>query len=83
VVATGVGSAALLVAIVQTPGVSAFFGCRPLGPVAWATVAGSAAAATVGAAVADRFVARSAAMPAAGDARAPATDRLDHVPAPR
>ncbi|WP_082681622.1 cation-translocating P-type ATPase [Nocardia jinanensis] len=38
VVATAVGSAAVLVAIVETPGVSQFFGCTPLGPVAWAGV---------------------------------------------
>jgi cation-transporting ATPase I len=59
VVATGVGSAAVLVAIVQTPGVSQFFGCRPMGPLAWATVAGSAAGATAAAAVAGRIVARN------------------------
>jgi cation-transporting ATPase I len=58
VVATALGSTAVLVAIVQTPGLSAFFGCRPLGPVAWATVAGSAGAATLGAAVAGRLTSR-------------------------
>ncbi len=31
------GSAALLAAIVQTPGISQFFGCTPLGPTGWAT----------------------------------------------
>jgi cation-transporting P-type ATPase I len=46
VVATALGSAAVLVAIVQTPGVSHFFGCTPLGPVAWTGVAGATAAAT-------------------------------------
>ncbi len=46
VIATGVGSALALAGIVQTPGVSQFFGCTPLGPLAWATVAGSSAAAT-------------------------------------
>jgi cation-transporting P-type ATPase I len=46
VVATALGSAAVLVAIVQTPGVSHFFGCTPLGPVAWAGVAGATATAT-------------------------------------
>ena len=35
VVGTALGSAGVLVAIVQTPGVSHFFGCTPLGPVAW------------------------------------------------
>lgn len=38
VVATAVGSAVVLVAVVETPGVSQFFGCTPLGPVAWAGV---------------------------------------------
>jgi cation-transporting ATPase I len=46
VVATALGSSAVLVAIVQTPGVSHFFGCTPLGPVAWTSVAGATAAAT-------------------------------------
>ncbi len=46
VLATGLGSAALLAAIIQTPGLSHFFGCRPLGPVGWATAIGSSAAAT-------------------------------------
>ncbi|CAL9632208.1 HAD-IC family P-type ATPase [Streptomyces sp. enrichment culture] len=32
---TALGSAAVLAALVQTPGVSHFFGCTPLGPVAW------------------------------------------------
>ncbi|EUA56507.1 cation transporting ATPase, family protein [Mycobacterium xenopi 4042] len=32
VVATALGSAAVLVGIVQTPGLSQFFGCTPLGP---------------------------------------------------
>ncbi len=38
VVGTAVGSALALAAIVQTPGVSQFFGCTPLGPLAWAGV---------------------------------------------
>ncbi|MGW3966092.1 HAD-IC family P-type ATPase [Amycolatopsis sp. NPDC005003] len=38
VVGTAVGSALALAAIVQTPGVSRFFGCTPLGPLAWAGV---------------------------------------------
>jgi cation-transporting P-type ATPase I len=46
VVATALGSSAVLIAIVQTPGVSHFFGCTPLGPVAWTGVAGATAAAT-------------------------------------
>src|ERR687892_261615 len=40
------GSAPVLVGIVQTPGISHFFGCTPLGPVGWATALGSAVGAT-------------------------------------
>jgi cation-transporting ATPase I len=38
ILATSLGSAAALFAIVQTPGLSHFFGCTPLGPLAWAGV---------------------------------------------
>ncbi|WP_410671577.1 HAD-IC family P-type ATPase [Amycolatopsis sp. cmx-4-68] len=44
VVGTAVGSALTLAAIVQTPGVSRFFGCTPLGPLAWAGVGAGVAA---------------------------------------
>jgi cation-transporting ATPase I len=44
-------SAAALVAVVQTPGLSQFFGCAPLDPVGWGIALGAAGAAT-GAAVA-------------------------------
>jgi magnesium-transporting ATPase (P-type) len=46
VVLTSVGSAAVLAAIIQTPGLSQIFGCRPLGPIGWATALGASAAAT-------------------------------------
>jgi cation-transporting ATPase I len=46
VVLTSVGSAAVLAAIIQTPGLSQVFGCRPLGPIGWATAVGASAAAT-------------------------------------
>ena len=39
-------SFAALVGTVQTPGVSHFFGSRPLGPVGWGTVLGAAVAAS-------------------------------------
>ncbi|MBS4728164.1 cation-translocating P-type ATPase [Mycobacterium sp. SM1] len=45
VVATALGSTAALVGIVQTPGVSHFFGCTPLGPLAWTGVGAATAAA--------------------------------------
>jgi cation-transporting P-type ATPase I len=40
------GSTAALVAIIQTPGVSQFFGCTPLGPVGWTIATGSSVAGT-------------------------------------
>ncbi|MCQ8188534.1 cation-translocating P-type ATPase [Streptomyces rugosispiralis] len=56
VLITSVASAATLFAIVETPVVSHFFGCTPLGPMAWSIVGGCSAAATVGAAVAPRLL---------------------------
>ncbi|MFB4309369.1 HAD-IC family P-type ATPase [Actinomadura sp. GTD37] len=52
VLATSAVSAAALFAIIETPGVSQFFGCTPLGPGAWTIVTAAAAAATLGAALA-------------------------------
>jgi cation-transporting ATPase I len=46
VMAAGLGSLAMLVGIVQVPGVSHFFGCQPLLPHQWAIATGAAAAAT-------------------------------------
>jgi cation-transporting P-type ATPase I len=46
VLASSAGSAAVLIGIVQTPGVSHLFGCTPLGPVGWAIAGGATAAAT-------------------------------------
>jgi magnesium-transporting ATPase (P-type) len=47
VLAAGLGSAALLTAIIQTPGVSQFFGCTPLGPIGWTIALTSATAANL------------------------------------
>jgi cation-transporting P-type ATPase I len=58
VIATAVVSAVALVAVVETPGVSQFFGCTPLGPVAWGTVLASATAATAAGLVAPRVLER-------------------------
>ncbi len=58
VLATGLGSAGLLVGAVQTPGISHFLGCRPLGPLDWAQAASAATAATVGGHLASRFAER-------------------------
>ncbi|WP_435588891.1 HAD-IC family P-type ATPase [Micromonospora chalcea] len=46
VLAATAASVGALVAVVQTPGVSQFFGCTPMGPVGWAIATGSALGAT-------------------------------------
>ena len=51
VLVTAAGSFAVLVAVVQTPGVNRFFGCRTLDPLAWAAVLGWSAAGAAGAEV--------------------------------
>jgi cation-transporting ATPase I len=48
--ATAVSAGALFVAV-QTPGLSQFFGCRPLGPVGWSTAIGASTVATAGSVV--------------------------------
>jgi cation-transporting ATPase I len=54
VVVTSLLSSAALVGIIQTPGVSHFFGCRPLGPIGWATaVSASVLATTLASATSD------------------------------
>lgn len=58
VLATGAASAAALIAIVEIPGVSQFFGCTPLGPVGWSVVVGSSAAATLAAILAPKLLDR-------------------------
>ncbi|UQA94419.1 cation-translocating P-type ATPase [Streptomyces halobius] len=54
VLGTSTASAIVLLALIETPVVSQFFGCTPLGPFAWAVVTGSATAATLGAALTSR-----------------------------
>jgi cation-transporting P-type ATPase I len=60
VVATGAASTLALAGIVQTPGLSQFFGCRPMGPVGWLQAGTAAATATglsaVSSLVVDRVV---------------------------
>jgi hypothetical protein len=51
VLGAGAVSLGALGFVVQTPGVSQFFGSRPLGPVGWSIGLGSAAAATLASAV--------------------------------
>lgn len=50
-------SGAVLVGVVQTPGVSQFFGCTPLDPAAWVVVGVSAGLATVGSVAVPRLLA--------------------------
>ncbi|MGW7384402.1 HAD-IC family P-type ATPase [Streptomyces sp. NPDC054794] len=49
IVISSLGSLAALAAVVQTPVLSQFFGCTPLGPVAWGIALSAAAGATVSA----------------------------------
>ncbi|MFI0776737.1 HAD-IC family P-type ATPase [Streptomyces sp. NPDC021212] len=56
VLVTGVASAAALFAVIETPVVSHFFGCTPLGPMAWTVVGVCSAGATLGAAAAPRLL---------------------------
>ncbi len=49
VIAASLGSAAALAGVIQTPGVSHFFGCQPLGPVGWGIGLGAAAVASAAA----------------------------------
>lgn len=53
VVGSSLVAAAGLAAIIQTPGLNTFFGCRPLGPGGWAIAATAASTATLGSVVAD------------------------------
>ncbi len=59
VVATALGSAGVLIGIIQTPVVSQFFGCTPLGPVAWTGVFGATAGATVVSVLAPQWLANT------------------------
>ncbi|SFK47227.1 cation-translocating P-type ATPase [Streptomyces pini] len=63
VLTAGIGSAAALVGVIQTPGVSQFFGCTPLGPVAWGITLGSITTATLLGAAAAPVVRRLAPEP--------------------
>jgi cation-transporting ATPase I len=58
VLATAAGSVAVLFAVVQTPGLSQFFGCTPLDPLSWLVVLAWAAAGTATAEVGPALVER-------------------------
>ncbi|MEO3784624.1 HAD-IC family P-type ATPase [Actinocorallia sp. B10E7] len=55
VLGASLGSLAALGAVVQTPGLSHLFGCRPLGPHGWLIALGSATGLSLVAAVIERF----------------------------
>jgi hypothetical protein len=55
---TGAGSLAVLFGVVETPGVSRFFGCRPLDPVSLLVVLGWAAVGTATAELAPGLIER-------------------------
>ena len=57
-VASVLGSGVLLVAVIQTPGLSQLFGCTPLDPLGWGTAAVAAAAGTGAAVLLPRVVTR-------------------------
>jgi cation-transporting ATPase I len=57
---TVAGSSALLAAIIMTPGVNRFFGCVPLGPLAWSIVLGCTATGTGAALLAGRALCQTA-----------------------
>jgi Ca2+-transporting ATPase len=59
VVATNVGTFAVMIGIISTPGVSQLFGCTPVGPFAWGQAISAAMAATMISAVASRVLAGS------------------------
>jgi cation-transporting ATPase I len=60
VIAASIGSAAVLAAVIQTPGVSQFFGSRPIGPLGWAIGLAVATAASLMALVVARLPAIAA-----------------------
>ena len=81
-VATVAGSAVALVAVIQTPITSRFFGSRPLGPLGWSQAVTSATAATVGSQVVSRVAERVAAFERSDDL-VDAVGRDDGHPRPR
>ncbi|MGW1058551.1 HAD-IC family P-type ATPase [Micromonospora rubida] len=64
VLASTAASVGALVFVVQTPGVSQFFGCTPLGPVGWSIAAGSAVGATLANGALTRLLNREEGAPA-------------------
>jgi cation-transporting ATPase I len=63
VVVTSLLSTAALVTVIQTPGLSHFFGCRPLGPLGWGTAIVASIAATSFASATSRVLQREVLTP--------------------
>jgi cation-transporting ATPase I len=79
VFAASVGSLAALFAVIEIPGVSHFFGCRPLGPVALSQAVGTTVAATAVAWALPRWLERREARAQRGSAAAVPPDRVSLV----
>ncbi|MET7748121.1 HAD-IC family P-type ATPase [Micromonospora sp. NPDC005367] len=77
VLASTAVSVGTLFAVVQTPGLSQFFGCTPLGPVAWSIAAGSAFGATFANGALSRLVERLPTAKGPDDAERPEADQSD------
>ncbi|SCG79346.1 ATPase, P-type (transporting), HAD superfamily, subfamily IC [Micromonospora echinaurantiaca] len=77
VLASTAASLGVLVGVVQTPGVSQFFGCTPLGPVGWTIATGSALGATVANGALTRLVARLPQSHPAGSDGPPGSSAAD------
>jgi cation-transporting ATPase I len=58
VLGASVLSAGALIVVIQTPGLSQFFGCRPLGPVGWLTAVTASASVTAASIVIPRVLTR-------------------------
>ncbi|CCH22134.1 cation-translocating P-type ATPase [Micromonospora lupini] len=79
VLASTAASLGVLVVVVQTPGVSQFFGCTPLGPVGWTIGAGSALGATFANGALTRLVEH---LPSARPDLAQPTSETEETPHP-
>ncbi|MEV4196882.1 cation-translocating P-type ATPase [Micromonospora globbae] len=66
VLASTAASLGALAVVVQTPGLSHFFGCTPLGPIGWGIAAGSAVGATFANGALSRLVERLPPLDGAG-----------------
>ncbi len=82
VLAGSAASAGVLAAAVQTPGLSHFFGCRPLGPVGWSTALSAAGAGTAAAAALSRLLPSPAPVPTPEGAQEPGAETDEPAPTP-